>query len=95
MSILTEKQNHLSYKIVESAVKEVFEMMSNALENGERIEIRDFGSFSLRYRSARGARNPKTGELVTTLSKYAIHFKPGKELRERVNMSKDVGDTDN
>ena len=85
MSILTDRQGHLSYKDIESAVKEVFDSMSKALANGERIEIRGFGSFSLRYRAARDARNPKTGELVTTLSKYAVHFKPGKELRERVN----------
>jgi len=85
ISILTEKQHHLSSKIVENVVKEVFDFMSHALEHGERIEIRGFGSFSLRYRPARDARNPKTGELVTTFSKYAVHFKPGKELRERVN----------
>lgn len=87
MSILTEKQCHLSYKVIENAVKEVFDLMSNALQHGERIEIRGFGSFSLRYRVARDARNPKTGELVITMSKYAVHFKPGKELRERVNIS--------
>lgn len=89
MSILTEKQGHLSYKDIESAVKEIFESMSKALAHGERIEIRGFGSFSLRYRAARDARNPRTGELVTTKGKYAVHFKPGKELRERVNVIED------
>ena len=83
---ITNKQCHLSYKVVESAVKEVFEMMGDALANGERIEIRGFGSFSLRYRASRGARNPKTGELITVFGKYAVHFKPGKALRERVNI---------
>lgn len=88
MSVLTEKQSHLSYKEIESAVKELFDVMSKALANGERIEIRGFGSFSLRYRPACHARNPKTGELVTTVNKYAVHFKPGKELRERVDIFK-------
>ena len=86
INVLTENQGHLSYKDIEMAVKEVFDLMSKAMAKGERIEIRDFGSFSLRYRAARAARNPKTGEIVTTINKYAIHFKPGKELRERVNV---------
>ena len=88
MIILTDKKSHLSYQTVEDAVKEVFNCMSDALGSGERIEIRGFGSFSLRYRAARDARNPKTGAILTTTSKYAVHFKPGKELRERVNSRK-------
>ena len=78
---------HLSIQSIENAVKQLFEAMSATLAGGGRIEIRGFGSFSLHYRSARTARNPKTGELVTTKSKYVPHFKPGKELRERVNTS--------
>ena len=54
---------------------------------GERIEIRGFGSFSLHYRPPRIGRNPKTGDAVTVASKYVPHFKPGKEMRERVNES--------
>lgn len=75
----------LSIQSIENAVKQLFEVMSAALERGGRIEIRGFGSFALHYRAARTARNPKTGELVVTKSKYVPHFKPGKELRERVN----------
>lgn len=74
-------------------VKTILNCMSEALENGERIEIRGFGSFELRYREPRMARNPKTGERVQTHGKYAIHFKPGKELKERVNDSLHRTDT--
>ena len=60
--------------------------MAEALEQGERIEIRGFGAFSLSYYpSTRKAHNPKTGEAVIASAKYIPHFKPGKELRERVN----------
>ncbi len=62
--------------------------MSEALIHGQRIEIRGFGSFSLHYRPPRNAHNPKTGEKVVTEAKYSPHFKPGKELRERVNSSR-------
>ena len=61
--------------------------MSQTLAMGERIEIRGFGSFSLHYREPRLGRNPKTGETVQLAGKYVPHFKPGKEMRERVNES--------
>jgi integration host factor subunit beta len=61
--------------------------MSDILAAGERIEIRGFGSFSLHYRAPRTGRNPKTGESVTLEGKYVPHFKPGKEMRDRVNES--------
>ena len=67
------------------AVKTLLEMMSNALTEGERIEIRGFGSFSLHFRPPRLGRNPKTGDSVALPGKYVPHFKPGKELRDRVN----------
>ena len=76
----------LSIKDVELAVKMMLDQMTGALADGERIEIRGFGSFSLHFRAARLGRNPKTGEQVNLLGKYVPHFKPGKELRERVNM---------
>lgn len=82
---LAQKQNHLAYKDVELAVKNILEQMSSALSAGERIEIRGFGSFSLHFRPPRAGRNPKTGESVQLSSKYVPHFKPGKELRERVD----------
>lgn len=84
---LADKLNHLAAKDVEEAIKEILEMMANTLSKGERIEIRGFGSFSLHYRAPRVGRNPKTGESVDLDGKYVPHFKPGKELRERVNLS--------
>jgi integration host factor subunit beta len=84
---IARKQNHLAYKDVELAVKSLLEQMSNALSSGERIEIRGFGSFSLHFRPPRSGRNPKTGDSVSLPGKYVPHFKPGKELRERVNDS--------
>jgi integration host factor subunit beta len=85
INVLAMKQPHIPIKLIEQGVKEIFEEMSLALAKGARIEIRGFGSFALRYRQPRTARNPKTGEYVKTEGKYTPHFKPGKELRERVN----------
>jgi len=82
---LAGKQSQLTYKDIDSAVKSILEHMSQALSNGERIEIRGFGSFSLHYRPPRSGRNPKTGASVSLPAKHVPHFKPGKELRERVN----------
>ena len=82
---LSRKLNHLAYKDIELSVKSLLEMMSQSLANGERIEIRGFGSFSLHHRPARVGRNPKTGESVALPAKFVPHFKPGKELRERVD----------
>lgn len=79
-------QTQLSARDVELAVKMMLDQMTGALAEGERIEIRGFGSFSLHFRAARLGRNPKTGEKVDLLGKFVPHFKPGKELRERVNM---------
>ena len=84
---LSAKYQHLSAKDVEVAIREILEQMANTLQSGDRIEIRGFGSFSLHYRAPRVGRNPKTGEKVELLGKSVPHFKPGKELRERVNES--------
>jgi len=84
---IARKQSHLAYKDIELAVKSLLEQMSNSLSNGERIEIRGFGSFSLHFRPPRTGRNPKTGDSVSLPGKHVPHFKPGKELRERVNDS--------
>ncbi|HKI74014.1 MAG TPA: integration host factor subunit beta [Pseudomonadales bacterium] len=78
-------QSQLSAKDVELAVKMILDHMAEALSTGERIEIRGFGSFSLHYRAPRLGRNPKTGEKVELDGKYVPHFKPGKEMRDRVN----------
>jgi integration host factor subunit beta len=77
--------SQLTSKDVELAVKTMIEQMSSTLASGNRIEIRGFGSFSLHYRAPRIGRNPKTGESVGLAGKYVPHFKPGKELRDRVN----------
>ena len=69
----------------EQAVNCVFDAMTDALSKGEGIEIRGFGSFSLHFRPPRQGRNPKTGEAVALAGKHVPHFKPGKDLRERVN----------
>lgn len=85
IEILSRRQGHLKADDVDMGVKTLLEMMSNALTEGERIEIRGFGSFSLHFRPPRLGRNPKTGESVALPGKYVPHFKPGKELRDRVN----------
>jgi integration host factor subunit beta len=84
---LSLKQTHLMQKDVELAVKLVLDHVSNALARQERVEIRGFGSFALHSRPARVGRNPKTGEAVRIPAKHVPHFKPGKEMRERVNLS--------
>jgi len=85
ISLLAAKQPQLDYRDVELAVKELLEQMSAALSSGDRIEVRGFGSFSVHYRPPRTGRNPKTGASVQVPDKFVPHFKPGKELRERVN----------
>lgn len=85
---MATKQDQLSVRDIELAVKTLLEQMTQALADGKRIEIRGFGSFSLNYRAPRTGRNPKTGESVVLEGKHVPHFKPGKELRERVNAVK-------
>ncbi len=85
ITIISEKLNSLPIKDVEIGINQILECMGNELCNGGRIEIRGFGSFCLHYRPARNAHNPKTGEKVATIPKHTPHFKPGKELRHRVN----------
>jgi integration host factor subunit beta len=81
---------HLTEKQVADGINKILELMSEALINEQRIEIRGVGSFSLHYRPPRNAHNPKTGEKVVTEAKHSPHFKPGKELRERVDISRAV-----
>jgi integration host factor subunit beta len=88
IELIAQKQKHLPSKDVELAVKHLLEIMSDALADGERIEIRGFGSFSLHFRPPRLGRNPKTGEAVSLAGKHVPHFKPGKDIRERVNANR-------
>lgn len=82
---LATRQTHLMQKDVELAVKLILDRISAALSRQDRVEIRGFGSFALHGRPARIGRNPKTGEPVKIPAKHVPHFKPGKEMRERVN----------
>jgi len=75
----------LVVKDAELSVKAILDAMAERLANGQRIEIRGFGSFSLNYRPPRLGRNPKTGAKVQVPEKHVPHFKAGKELRERVD----------
>lgn len=85
IDLMADGQSQLSAKDVELAVKLLIDHMSETLSSGQRIEIRGFGSFSLHYREPREGRNPRTGDTVALRGKHVPHFKPGKELRERVN----------
>jgi integration host factor subunit beta len=82
---LSEKFSDLEKRDVELALNCLLRQMTDSLAQGERIEIRGFGGFSLHHRAPRTARNPKTGEAINLPAKVALHFKPGKEMRDRVN----------
>lgn len=84
---ISAQQEQLPPKDVELAVKMILEEMTQALVHNRRIEVRGFGSFCLHFRAPRTGRNPKTGDTVELTGKYVPYFKPGKELRERVNDS--------
>ena len=85
---LNEKLPELQIKDVELALNCILGQMVNALVKGDRIEIRGFGSFDLRHRPSRIAGNPKTGESVNLPAKVVTHFKPGKEMKDRVNAAR-------
>ncbi len=89
---LADRLGHLSADDIDTAVRSIIDQLSLSLQKGERIEIRGFGGFSLRQRPPRVGRNPKTGDVVELPAKLHIHFKPGKELRERVNAPNDFTD---
>ena len=85
VQMLSEKLGTLTKKECEVIVDTVFHNMRDALQRGEKIEIRGFGSFTVRVRRAKEGRNPKTGEKVFIPEKRIPFFKVGKELREMVN----------
>ncbi|MCX7183054.1 MAG: integration host factor subunit beta [Nitrosospira sp.] len=82
---LADQHSQLEVKDIKSVVKVMLNAMAQSLSQGQRVEIRGFGSFDLNYRSARTARNPKSGEKIQIAGKYALHFKAGKKMREQVN----------
>ena len=88
---MARKHPGLAERDVELAVKMMLEQMTACLAGGGRIEIRGFGSFTLRFRPARIGRNPATGTAVALPARYAPHFKPGKKLRERLNRERRAG----
>ena len=83
---LAAKNPHLYQRDVERIVATVFDEISKALANGDRVELRGFGAFSTRNRDARVGRNPRTGASVDVDAKRVPYFKPGKEMRERLNL---------
>ncbi|HHF2403641.1 TPA: integration host factor subunit beta [Haemophilus influenzae] len=83
---MSAKQPTLSAKEIENMVKDILEFISQSLENGDRVEVRGFGSFSLHHRQPRLGRNPKTGDSVNLSAKSVPYFKAGKELKARVDV---------
>jgi len=86
---LNEKLPDSQLDNMELAVNCLLKCMADALVQGERIEIRGFGGFDLHHRAPRIARNPKTGETIELTTKVVVHFKPGKDMKDRVNTSRD------
>ena len=86
---LAEANPHLYQRDVERIVTAIFDEIANALEKGERVELRGFGAFSVKQRPSRMGRNPRTGEAVHVAEKHVPFFKTGKELRERLNESEE------
>ena len=87
IQLISSKQPHLSDSDVNTAVTQIIKRMTDELAGGGRIEIRGFGAFSLKHRRAKLGRNPKTGVAVSVPQKHSVYFKPGTELRARVNAS--------
>ena len=82
---LTSRHPQLTQKDTELVVAEILDAIQMALAQGNRVEIRGFGTFALNYRPPRTGRNPKTGDSVSVPEKWVPHFKAGKPLRERVD----------
>ena len=85
VEVIAEKQGNITRREAEVVINTIFSAIGDALADGDRVELRGFGSFTIKQRNARIGRNPKTGESVRVPAKVVPHFKPGKELRERVD----------
>ncbi|EJF97216.1 integration host factor subunit beta [Bartonella taylorii] len=85
VQIIARQNPHLFQRDVENIVNAIFEEIATALANGNRVELRGFGAFSVKSRSGRNGRNPRTGEAVVVEEKWIPFFKTGKDLRDRLN----------
>jgi integration host factor subunit beta len=85
IQIITDQNPHLYQRDVERIVNTVFDEITNAMANGDRVELRGFGAFSVKRRDARVGRNPRTGDSVDVEEKHVPFFKTGKLLRDRLN----------
>lgn len=83
--ILADQYPNVTNQKIKQAVKSMFATITDALAHNRKIELRNFGNFSTRFRSKRNARNPKTGEQIKLLAKHVVHFKPGKALNAKIN----------
>lgn len=86
---LAERNPHLFLRDIEKIVDTVFNEITDALAEGDRVELRGFGAFSVKHRDARVGRNPRTGESVHVEAKRLPFFKTGKALREQLNENQD------
>ena len=82
---LAKEYPHLYHRDIEKVVDVFYSSIADALANGQRVELRGFGAFSIKERAPRIARNPKNGDRVAVSSKKTVYYKPGKELKERIN----------
>jgi len=85
IQVIADKNPHLYHRDVENVVNAILDEITSTLAEGNRVELRGFGAFSVKNRPPRNARNPKTGEQVSVEEKWVPFFKTGKELRERLN----------
>jgi integration host factor subunit beta len=85
IQLIAQKNPHLYHRDVERIINTVFDRITGALADGDRVELRGFGAFSVKERQARQGRNPRTGSAVSVGAKRVPFFKTGKELRERLN----------
>ena len=86
---IAEQNPHLYQRDIENIVNAILDTITNALERGDRVELRGFGAFAVKRRDARTGRNPRTGEAVAVCEKVIPTFKTGKEMRARLNVSAD------
>lgn len=82
---IAQQNMHLYHRDVERIINTILDEIIDALAQGDRVELRGFGAFSVKEREARIGRNPRTGETVSVTAKRVPFFKTGKELRERMN----------